>query len=67
MFRVDDNKVVEVGDRTKRTVVNLFKNLTHMPNIRAIKELNFVTLNIKNTYNYLRLAFIKVSIFGILI
>ena len=33
-----------------------------MPNIRAIREPNFLTFNVKNVFNYLQLAFIKVPI-----
>ena len=68
MFRADDNGVVKVSGRANGTVVNLSKNkisknLTHMPNIAAMEELNFFTPNAKKAFNYLRLAFIKAPIF----
>ena len=34
----------------------------HIPNIGAMKELNFLTPNAKKTFNYLQLAFIKAPI-----
>ena len=67
-FRAGNNKIVGVdGSRADETVVNLFKNKkfmisTHMPNIGATKEPNFLTPNAKKTFNYLRLAFIKAPI-----
>ena len=69
MFRVNDNKVVNGGDnKTNKTVVNLSKNkksrnLIYVLNIRAIKKSNFLTLNAKKAFNYLRLVFIKASTF----
>ena len=68
VFRVDDNKVVGVDGRANRTVVNLSKNkkskkLMYMPNIEDTREPNFSTPNAKKTFSYLRLAFIKASIF----
>ena len=35
----------------------------YIPNIRAIREPNFLTPNAKKAFNHLRLAFIKASIF----
>ena len=66
-FRVDDNKVVGVGSRANGTIVNLSKNeksrkSTHVPNIGAMEEPNFLTPNAKKAFNHLRLAFIKASI-----
>ena len=66
-FRADDNEVVEVGDRANKTVVNLSKNeksrnSTYMSNIRATRKPNFLTPNVKKTFNYLKLAFIKALI-----
>ena len=62
-FRVDDDKVVNSGNgKTNETVVNLSKQLTRMPNIRAIKKPIFLTPNANKAFNQLRLAFIKASI-----
>ena len=51
-FRADDDKVVGIVGRANETVVNLSKNektkkLTHMPNIGATREPNFLTFNAK--------------------
>ena len=67
-FRVDDNKVVEIDGKANKTIINLFKNnkfknLTYVPNIRAIEKSIFLTLNAKKVFNHLWLAFIKVPIF----
>ena len=66
VLKVDNNEVVDSGDsgKTNETVVNLSKNdksrkLTYMPNIGAIRELNFLTPNVKTIFNYLQLVFIK--------
>ena len=64
----DDNKVVvDSGDRANGIIGNLSKNKkskksTHVPNIGAIAERNFLTLNAKKAFNYLWLAFIKAPI-----
>ena len=72
MFRADNNEIVDVDtDRAYKTVLNLFnlsknnkfKNLTRLPNIGAIKEPIFLSLNTKKALNYLKQAFIKASIF----
>ena len=64
IFRADDNKVVGDGNsRANKTIINSSKNLTYMPNLRAIKKPNFLTLHAKKTFNYLQLAFIKAPIF----
>ena len=63
-FRADDNEVVDSGsDRANKTVRNLSKKSTRMPNIGATKEPNFLTPNAKKTFNHLRLAFIEAPIF----
>ena len=63
-FRADDNEIVgDGGSRANETVKNLSKNLTCVPNIRAIRELNFLTSNAKKAFNYLRLTFIEAPIF----
>ena len=68
-FKANDNKVVNNSSgRANRTVVNLSKNKkskksTYMPNIKATKEPNFLILNAKKAFNYLRLVFIEASIF----
>ena len=65
MFRANGNKIVsDGGGRTNKTVVNLSINkksrkLTYIPNIEAIRELNFLIPNTKKTFNHLWLAFIK--------
>ena len=68
-FRIGNHEVVEGGGKADKTVVDLFKfkneksrKLTHMPNIGVTRESNFLTLNAKKTFNYLRLAFIKAPI-----
>ena len=62
-FRADDNKVVG-GNNSKanKTIRNLSRKSTHMPNIRATGEPNFLTPDAKKTFNYLGLAFIKAPI-----
>ena len=67
-FKADDNEIIEIGGKANKTVINLFKNkkfknLTYMPNIKAIEEPIFLTSNVKKTFNYLQLAFIKALIF----
>ena len=67
-FKADDDKVVRVGGRANRTVVNLFKNekskkLMRVPNIGATGEPNFLTPNAKKAFNHLQLVFIKAPIF----
>ena len=47
-FRADDDEVAGVGDRANGTVVNsskneISRNLTHVPNIGATGEPNFLT------------------------
>ena len=69
-FRADDNEIVRVGGRANETVVNSStqpknkkcRNLTHVPNIGATREPNFLTLDTKKAFNHLRLAFIKAPI-----
>ena len=67
-FKTDNNKLVEGGySKTNETVVDLSKNKISkksmcMPNIGAIKKLNFPTFDAKKAFNYLRLAFSKVLI-----
>ena len=56
------------SSRAKKTVINLSennksRNLTYMPNIRAIKKPTFLTFNIKKAFNYLKQTFFKPSIF----
>ena len=61
-LKVNNNKVVTGGsNRANKTVVNSSKNLTYMPNIKAIKESTFLIFNTKKTFNYLKQAFIKTS------
>ena len=68
-FEAGNNKVVGgVCGRANGTVVNLSQNeksrkSTYMPNIRATRKPNFPNLDAKKAFNYLRLAFIKASIF----
>ena len=58
-FKIDNNEVVDgVDDRANKTVLNLFKNdkskkLTHMPNIVATREYNFLTPDTKKVFNYI--------------
>ena len=66
-FKTDDNEVVEIGSKTNGTVVNLSKNkksrnLTHVSNIGATRESNFLTFATKKAFNHLGLAFIKALI-----
>ena len=62
-FKINNNEVVGGGnDRANETIKNSFRNLTHVLNIEATEELNFLTPNIKKAFNYLRLAFIKAPI-----
>ena len=64
-FRANNNKIVGGGDssRFNKIIMNLFKNLTRMLNIRAIKKSNFLTPNAKKDFNYLKQEFIEVLIF----
>ena len=66
LFEIDSNKIVGGDDSSKanKTVLNLFKNnesrnLIYMLNANATKEHNFLTLDIKETINYLKQIFIK--------
>ena len=58
-FKANNNKVVNNdGNKTNKTIVNLYKNnksrnLTRMPNIKAMKKSTFLTFNAKKTFNYL--------------
>ena len=58
-LRADNNKVVRGSNsKTNKTFINLSKNkksrkLTYMPNIKAIREPNFLTLKAKKTFNHL--------------
>ena len=61
-FKADKDEVVDGSDGSK-TVRNLSKKSTRVPNIGAIGELNFLTPNAKKAFNHLRLAFIKAPIF----
>ena len=67
-FKVDNNEVVRGrGSKTNETVVNLSKNeksrkSMRMPNIGSTREPNFLTLDAKKAFDYLRLAFIEAPI-----
>ena len=63
-FRADDNEVINSGSSGKanETVRNSSRKSTHMPNIGATGEPNFLTPNAKKAFNHLRLAFIKAPI-----
>ena len=62
-FRTDDDEIVDdSGSRVNEMVRNLSKNLTLITNIGAIEEPNFLILDAKKAFNYLRLAFIKALI-----
>ena len=61
-FKANDNKVVGGGGGSK-TVRNLSRKLTHVPNIGATRESNFLIPDAKKVFNYLRLAFIEALIF----
>ena len=59
VFRVNDNEVVKVDNKTNKMIVNLSKNsksrkLTYMPNIKAIKKSIFLTPNAKKIFNHLK-------------
>ena len=68
IFKIDDNKIVSSNnDRANKTIINLsknnkFRNSTYISNIEAIKKPIFLTFDAKKAFNYLRQAFIKVSI-----
>ena len=68
IFKIDNNKVGRDDDnKANEIIINSSKNhesrnLTRMPNIRAIKKLIFLTFNTKKPFHYLKQAFIKVSI-----
>ena len=68
IFKIDNNKVVEVGDRANKIVVNSFKNnkfwnLMYIPNIKATGKFIFLIFNPKKIFNYFNQAFIKAIIF----
>ena len=70
-FRANNNKVVKGSSgRVDETVIDSSKSknkkskkLMCIPNIRAIKKPNFLTLDAKKAFNHLKLAFIKALIF----
>ena len=70
-FKADDNEVVgDASGRANKTFMDSSKSkneksriLTRVPNIGAIGEPNFLTLNTKKGFNQLRLAFIKAPVF----
>ena len=63
VFRADDNNNISVyNNKTDETIMNLSKNWTYVPNIRAIGKLIFLTPNAKNFFNHIRQPFIKASI-----
>ena len=70
MFRAHDNKVVEVGNKINKTIVNLSnqsknnksRNSTDIPYIKAIKKPNFLISNTKKTFNQLKKTLIKALI-----
>ena len=63
MFRINHNEVIGSDvNRANETVINSFRNLTHVSNIRIIGKPTFLNSNIKKTFNHLQLAFIEVSI-----
>ena len=69
-FRAGNNEVVGGdGNRADKTVVDSFtsknkksRKLTHISNIGAKREPNFLTPDAKKTFNHLRLVFIKAPI-----
>ena len=60
-FRVDNDKVIG-GSGDSKTVRNLSRKLTCIPNIGATEESNLLTSNAKKAFNHLKLAFIKAPI-----
>ena len=63
-FKANNNNIVSSSNnKVNETVVNSFRNLTRISNIRAIEKPIFQTPNAKNTFNYLQLVFIKALIF----
>ena len=66
--RAGNNEVVRGGSgRADETVLDLSKNeksrkSMRVPNIGAMEEPNFLTLNAKKVFNHLWLAFIKALI-----
>ena len=64
ILKADDNEIVGgSGSKCNKIVMNLTKNLTCVPNIRAIKKLILLTYNAKKIFYYLRQVFIKAPIF----
>ena len=60
----DNNKIVNSSSgKPNETIRNLFRNLTYIPNIKAIEKLIFLISNTKKAFNYLWLAIIKALIF----
>ena len=53
-FRVDNNKIVSNNhSKTNEIINNSARNLTYVPNIGTIGELNFIITNAKKTFNNL--------------
>ena len=63
-FNANNNKIVDSSSsKANKMIINLFKNLIYIPNIRVTKKPTFLTFNTKKTFNQLQLAFIKALIF----
>ena len=72
VFKADDNKVVEVGDKVNEMVKNSSKskklknkkseNLIYIQDIGAIGKSIFLIPSTKKAFNYLRQVFIKAPI-----
>ena len=62
-FIAGNNEVSDGDGRANKTIRNLSRKSTYIPNIGAIGESNILTPNAKKSFIYLQLAFIKASIF----
>ena len=63
MFKANNNEVVKIDNRVNKMVINFFRNLTYISNIKATKKLIFLTPIIKKIFHYLHLAFMQALIF----
>ena len=53
-FKVDNIKIVNSeNSKANKTIINLFRNLMHISNIRTIREHIFLILDAKKTLNQL--------------
>ena len=62
-FKSNNNKIVRIDNKANKINVDSFRNSMRIPNIGAIREPTFLTLDAKKNFNHLKLEFIKTPIF----